>query len=235
VTFSVVGSLVEFVTFVLTTVGIPGLLALMVASAFGFPPVPSEAILPFTGFLIADGTFSLGWALSAAFAGILLGSFAAYAVGRWWRDRITRIGVGRLRLEPRHLARVDRFFEQRGEIAVAIFRNVPVLLSYISYPAGTARMSPVRFGVYTFLGSLPYTLALIYAGFVLRSNWATVSSYFAYLDIPLFALLGFVVVYIVLQVAGVLAPGWPPRRARPVGSSAALSTTGPEASPPSSP
>ncbi len=229
-TFSVVESLVNLVVWVLTTVGLPGLLALMVASSFGFPPVPSEAILPFTGFLIADGTFSLGWALAATFAGILIGSYAAYAVGRWWRDRITRIGVGRLRLEPRHLERVDRFFARHGESAVAIFRNVPVLLSYISYPAGTARMSPTRFGVYTLVGSLPYTLAFIYAGFVLRSNWVTVSSYFAYLDIPFFALLAFVVVYLVLQVAGVLAPGWPPRRAHRAGPTASAVQ---ETSPPS--
>jgi len=227
VSFSVVGSLVDLVTWVLTTVGVPGLLALMVASSFGFPPVPSEAILPFTGFLIAEGTFPLGWSLAAAFTGILIGSFAAYAVGRWWRDRITRIGVGRLRLEARHLDRVDRFFTDHGEIAVAIFRNVPVLLSYISYPAGTARMSPVRFGVYTLIGSLPYTLAFVYAGFLLRSNWVTISSYFSYLDIPLFAVIAFAVVYIALQVAGVLAPGWPPRRAAPKSSSAAAPSSPP--------
>ena len=85
-TFSLLGSLVSLVTWVLSTVGIPGLLALMVASSFGFPPVPSEVILPFTGFLIAEGTFSFGWALTAILVGILIGSFAAYSVGRWWRD-----------------------------------------------------------------------------------------------------------------------------------------------------
>lgn len=232
-TFSLVGSLVDLVTWVLTTVGIPGLFALMIASAFGFPPVPSEAILPFTGFLIADGTFSLGWALGATFAGIVVGSFAAYAVGRWWRDRITRIGIGRLRLEPRHLERVDGFFARHGEVAVALFRNVPVLLSYISYPAGTARMSAARFGAYTLIGSLPYTLAFIYAGFLLRSNWSTVSSYFAYLDIPLFALIVFVVVYLLLQVAGLLAPGWPPRRAHRTGSSSPAEAAPRNTSPPS--
>jgi membrane protein DedA with SNARE-associated domain len=233
VTFSVVGSLVELVTWVLTTVGIPGLLALMIASSLGFPPVPTEAILPFTGFLIADGTFSLGWSLTAIFVGILIGSFLAYSIGRWWRDRITRIGIGRLRLEARHLERVDRFFARHGEVAVAIFRNVPVLLSYISYPAGTARMSPARFGVYTLVGCLPYTLGFLYAGFVLRSNWVTVSSYFAYLDIPLFAILAFVVVYLVLQVAGVLAPGWPPRRAHRASPPPQGESSSPGLSPPS--
>lgn len=213
-TLSLVGSLIDAVTFVLTTVGVPGLLALMIVALFGFPPIPSEVILPFAGFLVADGTLSFGWVLGAAMAGTLVGSYAAYAVGLWWRDRITRIGLGHLRLEPRHLERVDRYFARRGEATVALFRLVPVVRCYISYPAGTARMDPARFGVYTFLGSLPYTVALIYAGMVLRSNWNAVSTYLTYLDVPLLALVVLAVVYIALQVAGVLAPGWPPRRRR---------------------
>jgi len=225
VSFSLIGTVVTIVTGVMTTVGIPGVLALMVASSFGFPPIPCEITLPFAGFLIANGTFSFGWVWTAALVGILIGAFAAYAVGRWWRDRITRIGIGHLRLEPRHLERVDRFFARRGEITVALFRNVPVALTYISYPAGTARMSPVRFGVYTLIGSIPYTLALIYAGIVLRSDWNVVSSYFSYLDVPLLAVIALVVLYIILQIAGVLEPGWPPRRVR--ANAAESATTAP--------
>jgi membrane protein DedA with SNARE-associated domain len=186
----------------------------MAVESFGLPPVPSEVILPFTGFLVAEGTFSFGPALAVALAGGLLGSYAAYAVGRWWRDRITGLGIGRLRLEQRHLDRVDRFFARHGEATVGFSRLVPVIRSYISYPAGTAKMEPARFGVYTLLGSVPFTLALIYAGIVLRSNWTVVSSYFSLLDYPLIALVVIVVAYIGLQIAGVFAPGWPPRRAR---------------------
>jgi membrane protein DedA with SNARE-associated domain len=232
--FSIIGVVLDIVTSVMTTVGIPGVLALMVASSFGFPPIPCEITLPFAGYLIANGTFSFGWVWTAALVGILIGAFAAYSVGRWWRDRITRIGIGHLRLEPRHLEAVDRFFSRRGEVTVALFRNVPVLLTYISYPAGTARMNPIRFGVYTLIGSLPYTLALIYAGIVLRSNWNVVSSYFSYLDVPLLAVIALVVVYIVLQIVGVLEPGWPPRRARAKSPVPAPETTAP-GSPPSSP
>ncbi len=211
-TFSLVGSLVDAITTVLTTVGLPGLFALMVVESFGLPPIPSEVILPFTGFLIADGTFSLAAAVTVALAGALVGSFAAYAVGRWWRQRITGLGVGRLRLEARHLERMDRFFARHGEATVGVARLVPVLRAYISYPAGTARMSPVRFGAFTLAGSIPFTLALVYAGMVLGLNWRAVSSTFQYIDIALILLVVFVVAYILLQVAGVLAPGWPPRR-----------------------
>jgi len=224
--FSLVGSVVDAITTVLTTIGLPGLFALMVVESFGVPPLPSEVILPFTGFLVADGTFPLIPAVAIALAGALVGSFAAYAVGRWWRARITGLGIGRLRLEARHLERMDRYFARRGEPTVALARLVPVIRAYISYPAGTSRMNPVRFGAYTLLGSVPFTVALVYAGMVLRSNWTVVSSYFRYLDFVVIALVVIVVGYLLLQIGGVFAPGWPPRRAS--GSSKVSPSTIPE-------
>jgi len=214
-TFTLIGALVDITTVVMTTIGLPGLFAMMAVSVFGFSPVPTEVILPFAGFLVVDGTFSFAWAMTAALAGTMVGSYAGYAVGLWWRDRITGMGIGRLRLEAKHLEQVDRFFAKHGEMAVALFRNVPVIRSYISYPAGTARMDPVRFGVYTLIGSTPYTAAFVIAGMVLRSNWILISSYFQLLDIVFLVLVAAVVVWLVLQMVGVIAPGWPPRRARP--------------------
>lgn len=205
-TFSLVEAIVNLITTTLTTIGIPGLFALMVLESFGIPPLPSEIILPFTGFLIAEGVFPLVPAILAALLGGLVGAFAAYAVGRWWRDRITGMGIGRLRLEPRYLERMDRFFARRGEVTVAVARLVPVVRSYVSYPAGTARMEPIRFGVYTLLGSIPFVLALIYAGFVLRADWTVVSQYFRIFDYVLVALIVVAVVYVVLVIVGVIRP-----------------------------
>jgi membrane protein DedA with SNARE-associated domain len=200
--FTLVGSLAAAIIFVLTTVGLTGLFALMVVESFGIPPIPSEVILPFTGFLIATGVFPLVPAIAVALAGALVGSFVAYAVGRWWRDRITGLGIGPLRLEERHLARVDRWFAVHGEVAVGLARMVPVIRSYISYPAGTARMSPVRFGAFTLLGSIPFTLALVYAGILLRAHWAVVEREFEFLDYLLLALVVAGAVYVfVLYVA----------------------------------
>jgi membrane protein DedA with SNARE-associated domain len=236
VTLSLVGSVTDLIIAVLRTVGLPGLLALMAVESFGLPPIPSEVILPFTGFLVADGTFSFAGATSVALAGGLLGAFAGYAVGRWWRHRITGLGVGRLRLEPRHLDRVDRYFARHGESTVALTRMVPVIRSYVSYPAGTAKMDPVKFGVYTFLGSVPFTVALIYAGTVLRSNWTAVAGYLTYLDYPLIALIVGVVLFFLLQIAGYLEPGWPPRRrARAPVQSAPSGSSGSPPPGPSSP
>ncbi len=215
---SLVGSLVWVITTVLTFVGLPGLFALMFLESFGIPPIPSEVVLPFTGYLIAEGTFPFAGAVAVAIGGALAGAYAAYAVGRWGRHRITGIGLGRLRLEQRHLDRVDRYFDRYGEVTVSVGRLVPIVRAYISYPAGTAEMKPFRFGVYTVAGSIPFTLVMIYAGFVLKSNWTVVSSYFTYLDYPLIAAVVLIVLLLLLEVVGVLAPGWPPRRAVKPGS-----------------
>ncbi|HXY46969.1 MAG TPA: DedA family protein [Thermoplasmata archaeon] len=214
--FSLIGAVTGLIVTILATLGLPGLFALMTVESLGIPPLPSEVILPFAGFLVADGTFSFGSALTVAVAGELCGAFLAYAIGRWWRHRITGLGLGHLRLEQHHLDRVDRYFTRYGEATVGLARLVPVIRSYIPYPAGTARMSPARFGIFTTLGSIPYVTLLILAGMALRSHWSALSAYFDYLNFPLLAAIAAVVVYIGLQVAGILAPGWPPRRVRPV-------------------
>ena len=225
-TFSLIGTLVNVVTLIYSTIGLPGLFALMVVESFGVPPLPSEVILPFAGFLVADGTFPLDGTIVAAVAGGLLGSYIAYAVGRWWRARLAGLGVGHLRIRTTHLERMDAWFAHRGEVTVALARVVPVVRSYISYPAGTARMAPARFGVYTLVGSIPWTLGLLYAGIVLGSSWLVVSRYFEPLDIAFAVILVLAVAYVVLLAIGYLTPGWPPRRAlRPV----------PQASPPPPP
>lgn len=234
--FSLIGSVVDAMVTVLSIVGLPGLFALMAVESFGVPPIPSEVILPFAGFLIADGTFSLGGALAAAIAGGLLGAFAAYAIGRWWRSRLLGIGVGELRLRERDLERMDRWFARRGEITVALARVIPGVRSYISYPAGTARMDPVRFGVYTFVGSLPWTLAMLYAGFLLGSNWDALAKYFFPIDVAIVVLAGAVAVYLGLVAGGVLTRDWPPHRAHgstsPTAPPAAGDTSGSSATSP---
>jgi membrane protein DedA with SNARE-associated domain len=211
--FSLIGSVIDIITTILSTVGLPGLFALMAVESFGLPPLPSEVILPFAGFLVADGTYSFGGALAAALIGGLVGSFVAYAVGRWGREHIAGLGVGSLRLEERHLKRMDAYFARWGEVTVAGARLLPAVRSYISYPAGTARMSPFRFGVYTLIGATPFTVAFIYAGMLLRSRWNLVAVDLQYFDYVVYALIVVVVVYLLLLLAGVLTPGWPPHRA----------------------
>ncbi len=214
-TFSLIGSVVDVITALLAAVGLPGLFALMAVESFGIPPIPSEVILPFAGFLVADGTLALDPTIAVAVVGGLVGAFAAYAVGRWWRHRLAGLGVGQLRIEPADLDRMDRWFRRRGEATVAISRIIPGVRSYISYPAGTARMNPVRFGVYTLFGSLPWTLALLYAGIVLGAHWRDVTRYFFPIDVAIVVLAGVAVVYLALLANGTILRGWPPRRPPP--------------------
>jgi membrane protein DedA with SNARE-associated domain len=198
VTFSIVGSVVGLIVTILTAGGLTGLFALMVVESFGIPPIPSEVILPFAGFLIATGVFPLVPTILVALFGALTGAFIAYAVGRWWRRHLLRIRIGPLGLEERHLARMDRWFSQHGEVTVAVCRCLPVIRAYISYPAGTARMPPVRFGAYTLLGSIPWSLALIYAGIVLGDRWTVVQTYLGPLDDVVYALIVVAAVYLLV-------------------------------------
>jgi membrane protein DedA with SNARE-associated domain len=226
-TFSPLAAVLSLVTSILSTVGLPGLFALMAVESFGIPPLPSEVILPFAGFLIAEGIYPLAPAILVALIGGLVGAYIAYAVGRWGRDRITHLGIGRLRVDPSHLDRMDRFFARRGELTVAVARLVPVVRSYVSYPAGTARMNPVKFGAYTLLGSTPFALGLIYAGIVLGANWNRVTQDLQTFDLVFLALVIAGIVYFALIVVGVVRPKWlapspapsePPSRAPPPAS-----------------
>ncbi len=211
-TFSLIETVVDLVTTVLSTIGLPGLFALMVLESFGLPPVPSEVILPFSGFLVAEHVFPLDGALAAALAGGLVGSYLGYAVGRWWRHRILGLGFGALRLQPRHLERMDRFFARHGEATVGLARLLPVVRSYISYPAGTARMEPVRFGLYTLAGSIPFTVAFVWAGMLLGNRWGVISQSLRPFDYVAVAVVVAAIVYLILLIAGVITTDWPPKR-----------------------
>ncbi len=204
--FSIVGTLASWVVTVISAVGLPGLFALMTVESFGVPPLPSEVILPFAGFMIVTdpSAFPLVATILVALAGSLLGAYIAYAAGRWARDRVTGMGIGPIRLEARHLVRMDAWFARHGEPTVALARLAPVLRAYISYPAGSARMAPGRFGIYTLAGSIPFTLGFVYAGIALGDRWDTIAHYFTFLDYAFIALVGLAVVYLIyLYVARV--------------------------------
>jgi membrane protein DedA with SNARE-associated domain len=174
-------TVVNFVLTVLRDGGLPALVALMAVESFGIPPLPSEVILPFAGFLVWEGHYSFGAAVLAALAGSLVGSYVAYAVGRWGRQLLVT-GPSFLRLEPRHLQRMDDWFGRHGEGTVLVSRLLPVIRSYISYPAGAARMEPVRFGVFTAVGATPFIAAFVYAGVLLGASWDTIVPYLQYAD-----------------------------------------------------
>lgn len=211
VSLPVVEIVVNFIIWAMRTLGLPGLVALMTVESFGVPPLPSEVILPFAGFLVVTGVFPLVPAILAALLGGVLGSYIAYAIGRYARH-VLLMGPEFLRLEPRHLDMMDRWFTKHGEWTVFGARLLPVIRSYVSYPAGTAEMEPVRFGLYTLAGATPFTLALLYAGIVLGEHWSDVVPIFHLLDYVVIALIGIGAIYLLLRWRNVITGGWPPHR-----------------------
>lgn len=185
----IIETVVAVVTRVLRWAGYPGLFGLMAVDSFGIPPLPGEIILVFAGFLVAMGALAFSGAVVVALLGGLFGAFCGYAVGRWGRDWLVDRAPTVLRVDPRQLARLDAWFARWGDEVVAVARVIPLARAYISYPAGTAEMPPLKFGFYTIVGALPLTLGLVYLGEVLGSRWSVIVPYFAYLDDAILVLL----------------------------------------------
>jgi membrane protein DedA with SNARE-associated domain len=163
---------------IVDTVGDWGYLAVFVLMTLESAciPIPSEVTMPVGGLLAAEGTLNI-WlvGLVGAFAN-LVGSWIAYYAGAvGGRPVILRWGRY-VRLRPHDLDRAHDWFERYGVQAVFWSRLLPVVRTFISLPAGMARMKLVRFSVYSFLGSLPWSLGLAYGGYVLGRNWEKLAS-----------------------------------------------------------
>jgi membrane protein DedA with SNARE-associated domain len=218
VALPILETVVNILTAVMRAGGLPALFALMVVESIGIPPLPSEVILPFAGFLVSAGVYGFPAAFVAALAGGVVGAFAAYAIGRYGRQWMDRSGTGRLRLDPEHLAAVDRWFHKHGEGTVLFARLVPIIRAYISYPAGTARMEPGRFGLFTAVGAAPFTLVLLYAGYVLGQHWTEIQGTFRILDYVAGAVIVVFLLYVLLRWRHVISSGFPPKLIRSTGS-----------------
>jgi membrane protein DedA with SNARE-associated domain len=155
---------------VISTLGYSGIVLLMAIESACIP-LPSEIIMPFSGYLVSTGQMNL-WIVSLAGAvGCVVGSLVAYWVGmKGGRPLIEK--YGRYVLVSRHdLNMADRWFEKRGEIIVFVSRMLPAIRTFIAFPAGVARMNLKRFVIYTFAGSFPWCLGLAYVGQKLGEKW----------------------------------------------------------------
>jgi membrane protein DedA with SNARE-associated domain len=147
--------------------GIVGLMAIESACI----PLPSEIIMPFSGYLASTGRFNLLLAATAGAIGCNLGSTIAYAAGRYGgRPFVERWGP-RLLISRQDLEAADRFFARFGGIAVLVGRLLPVIRTFIALPAGIVRLPQLKFQLYTFIGSWPWCFALAYVGDRLGRQW----------------------------------------------------------------
>lgn len=166
-------------------------------------PIPSEIVVPYGGILAATGHLPLdgagGVALVVLVATVanLTGSAMAYAAGRYGgRTLVERYGRY-VFMSKHHLDLADRWFERRGEITVFLTRMMPAVRTFISVPAGVARMPFGRFAVYSFLGAVPWNLALAYLGFVFAENWDRLQAYFHEYNIVFYAALALFVLAVI--------------------------------------
>jgi membrane protein DedA with SNARE-associated domain len=166
------------------TIGDHGLFAvfgLMLLESMGIL-IPSEAISPFAGYLVSRGQMGFFGAVAAGVLGNLVGSWVAYFIGLWggrelWFHYGRYVGV-----RAHHLKVAERWFDRHGELAVFVSRCLPVVRTFISFPAGTARMNFAKFSFYTFVGCVPWVFALTYLGYYLGENWEEVGDFLHYLD-----------------------------------------------------
>lgn len=165
----------------IVTYGYLAVFVLMVAESACIP-IPSELIMTFGGAIAAGavpGThLNLVLVIVAGVVGNVVGSYLAWAAGKYAGQTVVRRWGGRIWLREHDIDRANEWFARRGEKAVLIGRVLPVVRTFISLPAGFADMRPVRFGVYTTIGCIPWTTGLALAGYAVGVNWQEIVSGF---------------------------------------------------------
>ena len=195
------GPVRDLVTQVYEAVGYLGV-ALWVAIESVIVPIPSELVLPFAGFLVGEGAAIepltgqpwLYWLV--VFAGTLgatVGSLVAYAIGAWGGRPILERWGRIFGITDADLDKADAFFLRYGDAASFFGRMIPVIRSLVSFAAGISHMPLLRFTVFSFLGSLPFTALLVFAGVQLGANWETVGGFLKQFEYAILAVIGLVV------------------------------------------
>jgi membrane protein DedA with SNARE-associated domain len=194
---SLTDPLVELAVDVIDALGLPGIFVLMVAESACIP-IPSESTFLFAGFNVARGEYSLFAVVATGTAANVVGSWLAYAVGYYGRIDILEKHGRKLHVKPSHLAWADRWFERYGAATVFFTRMLPIVRTFISLPAGVARMPFWKFTVLTTLGCVPWILMLTLVGRAVGENWERWKDKLHYVDYGVAAciVLGALVLYV---------------------------------------
>ena len=197
---SITQPLIDLATRVVDSIGAWGVFVLMTLESACIP-VPSEATMLFAGKASAepDASFTFIAAVTAGVAGNVVGSWIT-----WWIGRIGRVDLlekhgARIGIRKHHLETADRWFEQHGEATVFFARMLPIVRTFISLPAGVARMPFWRFTIYTVLGCIPWVLFLTWGGVKAGEHWEDVKHYLEYVDYLVAAGIVGVVIWLVIR------------------------------------
>jgi membrane protein DedA with SNARE-associated domain len=192
--------------------GLPGIFLLMAISSACIP-IPSEVVMLFAGFAVADPGQSgahhhltMVGVVLAGLIGTMVGSWIAYAVGRGGRLELLERHGAKLHMGPAQIDRADRWFQRYGQPAVLFGRLIPLVRAFVSLPAGVARMPFWRFTVLSLIGTIPWVLALALIGHAVGGDWTSVRKAFEYVDYAIVALVVVGIAYLVVRRRGRAKP-----------------------------
>jgi membrane protein DedA with SNARE-associated domain len=195
---SITDPIVNFATDVVDAMGLAGVFILMTLESACIP-IPSEATMLFAGFNVSDGSYSLFAAVAVGSVANLVGSWIAYAVGYYGRVDILEKHGKKLHIKPSHLQWADRWFERHGDATVFFTRMLPIIRTFISLPAGVARMPFWRFSLLTLAGCIPWVFMLTFIGKQAGDNWENWKDSLHYVDYVVVAGIVAAVVYLVIR------------------------------------
>jgi membrane protein DedA with SNARE-associated domain len=181
VALDIISSLANYVINTISSTGYLGIFFLMVAES-ALIPIPSEIIMPFSGYLVSSGKLNPVLTILAGATGNLVGSWIAYVIGvKLGREFIIRYGKYVL-LKKSHLEWTEAYFKKYGDRSTFASRLLPAVRTYISLPAGVAKMNLKKFSAYTFAGSVVWSTMLTYVGITLGDQWTKIRHYSDYID-----------------------------------------------------
>ncbi len=185
--------------------GLPGIFALMALSS-ACVPIPSEIVMLFAGFAVADPGQSasqhhltMAGIILAGLLGSMVGSWVTYGIGRAGRVELLAHHGAKVHMGPAQIGRAERWFERYGEAAVLFGRLIPLVRAFVSLPAGLAKMAFGRFTVFSLIGTVPWVVGLAFAGKALGSEWENVRKGFEYADYVVVAVVVVGIAYAVVR------------------------------------
>jgi len=178
-------SIANFILNTISHLGYFGIFLTMLIESASIP-LPSEIIMPFSGFLISEGKFNFYLVVFIGALGNLAGSIIMYAFGFWGQEAVVRKfvrGWGRFLINEEELVAGEKWFRKYGEAVILLSRITPVIRTFISLPAGVVKINFAKFCFLTFIGSLIWSALLTFIGIKLGENWNVIEPFFRKFDI----------------------------------------------------
>ena len=196
-------SIIDWLVNAISTIGYPGVFISVFLESF-FAPIPSEIILPFSGFVASTGKMDLVFVIVIATVAAYLGSLPFYFIGKWGEKPVINFinKYGKyLFIQQKDVDKVFGAFDKYGKGVVFFGKLIPMIRTLISFPAGVAKMQFARFSMYTLLGSLTWNILLTYAGYQLGDHWSVVSKWIEkYQNVILVLIIIAVLLYIIRRI-----------------------------------